>query len=145
MSNISTSVSSLALMTGSEVSAAIRSGDVSARDVTEACIRRIESVDPRLNAVVVPLFEQALQQADQLDFAQVHGTELGPLHGIPVTIKESIEIAGTPSTLGLTGRRQHRAAEDSFQVKRLKQAGAIVMGKTNISLLLKAYETDNPV
>lgn len=80
-----------------------------------------------------------------MDSAFARGENLGPLHGIPITVKESIEVAGTPSTLGLTERKAHRATSDAVQVARLKQAGAIVLGKTNVSLLLRAYETDNPV
>jgi fatty acid amide hydrolase len=123
----------------------VRSRELSAREVTEAFIHRIEQVNPRINAVVLPLFDEALKDADRLDRALALASLSGPLCGVPVTIKESIEIASTPSTLGLTERVCHRAAEDAVQVARLKQAGAIVLGKTNVSLLLRAYETDNPV
>ncbi|MBZ5551005.1 MAG: amidase [Acidobacteriia bacterium] len=118
---------------------------MSVRQVVESHLQRIEEVNPKLNAVVVPLFEQARKEADRLDSAYAHHEKLGPLHGIPITVKESIEIAGTPSTLGLTDRISHRATADAFQVTRLKQAGAVILGKTNVSLLLKAYEADNPV
>jgi len=120
-------------------------GSLSAREVTEHYIRRIEEVNAVLNAVVVPLFEQARNQADSLDLARMRGESLGPLHGVPITVKESVDIAGTPSTLGLTDRIAHRASADAFQVSRLRQAGAVILGKTNVSLLLKAYESDNPV
>ncbi len=130
---------------GSELLTLLKTGQLSACEVVESHIQRIEEVNPQINAVVVPLFEQARRDAERLDTAYARGEELGPLHGIPVTVKESIEMAGTPSTLGLTERISHRASHDAVQVARLKQAGAIVVGKTNVSLLLRAYETDNPV
>jgi fatty acid amide hydrolase len=123
----------------------IKAGELSVREVVESYLQQIGLVNHQLNAVVVPLFEQARKEADRLDTAYARRQELGPLHGLPITIKESIEVAGTPSTLGLTERISHRATADGVQVARLKQAGAVVLGKTNVSLLLKAYETDNPV
>ena len=135
----------LSQLDATELRELIRSGKVSAREVVESHIRWIEEVNPRLNAVVVPLFEQACKEAERLDQAYAKGEPLGPLHGIPITVKESIEVAGTASTLGLTERISHRATVDGFQVTRLRQAGAVILGKTNVSLLLKAYETNNPV
>ncbi|MGC2194265.1 MAG: amidase family protein [Terriglobales bacterium] len=132
-------------LSGKELAEFLKSGDLSVRQVVESHIQRIEEVNPKLNAVVVPLFEQACNEAKRLDSAHARRDQLGPLHGIPITVKESIEIAGTPSTLGLTDRISHRATADAFQVTRLKQAGAVILGKTNVSLLLKAYETNNPV
>ena len=128
-----------------ELVALLRTGQLSARETVKAYISRIEAVNPKINAVVVPLFDEALEQADRLDSARLNGEELGPMHGLPVSIKESIEIAGTPSTLGLTERATTRAIEDGYQVQQLKRAGAVVLCKTNVALLLKAYETDNPV
>jgi fatty acid amide hydrolase len=139
------SVHEITRLSGHEIVALLKAGQLSAREVVEAFICRIEKVNPKLNALVVPLFEQARRDAVKLDAAYARGEELGPLHGIPITVKESIEVAGTPSTLGLTERVSHRAAADAIQVTRLKQAGAVLLGKTNVSLLLKAYETDNPV
>jgi fatty acid amide hydrolase len=132
-------------LSGHEIVELLKVGELSAREVVEAHIRRIEEVNQKLNALVVPQFEQARRDAESLDSARARGEELGLLHGIPITVKESIEVAGTPSTLGLTERVSHRAVADAVQVTRLKQAGAVLLGKTNVSLLLRAYETDNPV
>lgn len=79
----------------------IASGGLSAREAVEAHIRRIETVNPRLNALVVPLFEQAMAQAAAADAGQARGETLGPLHGVPFTVKESFDVAGAPTTLGL--------------------------------------------
>jgi len=132
-------------LAGSELLTLLKTGRVSACEVVHSYIQGIEEVNPQLNAVIVPLFEQARTDAERLDSAYARGEEVGPLHGIPVTVKESIEVAGTPSTLGLTERISQRASRDAVQVQRLKQAGAVVLGKTNVSLLLRACETDNPV
>jgi fatty acid amide hydrolase len=96
----------------------IASGDLSAREVVEEHIHRIEDVNPRLNAVVVPLFDRALKEATAADAARVRGEPLGPLHGVPVTIKEQFLVAGTPNTAGLPSRASHRAASDGPLVQR---------------------------
>lgn len=128
-----------------EISERVASGELSVREITEEHIRRIEEANPRLNAVVVTLFDRALREADAADAAQAHGKPLGPLHGVPVTIKEQYLVAGTPTTVGLPSRASHRAASDGPLVGRLRQAGAIVLGKTNVSQLLIYHESDNPL
>ena len=132
-------------LSGQRVVEMLKAGELSAREVLDSYIRRITEINPALNALVVPLFAEARKTAALLDEAYRRRESLGPLHGLPITIKESIEVAGTPSTLGLTNRVRHRAGMDAPQVAALKKAGAVVVGKTNVSLLLRAYETDNPV
>src|SRR5579884_3481840 len=90
---------------------AIRRGELSAAEAIEAHIARIQEVNPRLNAIVVPLFDDARERARALD--QLPPQERGPLHGLPVTVKECYDVAGTPSTTGLTSRAQHRATADA--------------------------------
>jgi len=123
----------------------IRSGDFSAREVVEAHVRRIEAVNPGLNAVVLPLFERALAEADAADARRARGEGLGVLHGVPVTIKENFDVAGTPTTAGVVARRSHVALQDAAAVARLRDAGAIVVGKTNLAQLMLFVESDNPV
>lgn len=123
----------------------IRDGDVSAREVVEAHIRQVEAVNPLLNAIVVTLFEQAGAAAAKADEARRRGDLLGPLHGVPITIKEMFDVAGTPTTAGCTGRATHVATEDAPLVARLRQAGAIILGKTNVPLLGACHETTNPL
>lgn len=131
-------------LSATELARLVRAKKLSAREVVEAHIRRIEAVNPQLNAVVIPLFDEALTQAKAADEQQAQGKPLGPLHGVPVTIKEQYAVAGTQTTLGLqhmVGKKQ----SDGPLVTRLRQAGAIILGKTNISQTLFYYEADNPV
>jgi fatty acid amide hydrolase len=130
-------------LSASRLAQAMAAGELSAVDAVEAHIARIEAVNPRLNAVVVPLFEDARLRARQADKTPVD--ERGPLHGVPITVKECFDVEGTPSTAGLTSRKDHRAATDAPLVARLRQAGAIIVGKTNVSQLLMYVESDNPV
>src|SRR5260221_4998322 len=129
----------------SEIARRIRSGELTALDAVEAHIQRIEAVNPRLNAVVFPVFEQARVEARAADAAQARGEPLGPLHGVPITIKDQFAVAGTPTTWGLPKHANHRAEADGPLVRRLRQAGAIVLGKTNGPQLLYYAEADNPV
>jgi len=115
----------------------VATGAVSAAEVVNAYIGRIEDINPRLNALVVPLFDSARAAAAAVDTARARGRILGPLAGLPFTVKESFDVAGAPTTLGLQPRLQHRAAADAFYVARMRQAGAILLGKTN--------ENQNPV
>ena len=128
-----------------EIAEHVAAGELSAREAVEERVRRIEEANPRLNAMVVPLFDRALGEADAADAARSRGEPLGPLHGVPVTIKEHFLVADTPTTVGLPSRASHRAAGDGPLVGRLRQAGAIVLGKTNVSQLLIYHESDNPV
>lgn len=128
-----------------EIARRVARGDVSAEEVTRAYVARVVAVNPALNAVVVPLFDSALAEARQVDRARATGGILGPLAGVPVTVKECIDIAGTPSTLGLVPRARERRSRDAAVVTRLRAAGAVIVGKTNASQLLMFPETDNPV
>jgi fatty acid amide hydrolase len=128
-----------------ELAHAIADERWTALEVVEAHIARIEEVNARLNALVVPLFDEARRAARAADESQRRGRWLGPLHGVPVTIKESFHVAGTPSTIGLTSRRNEIIASDGVLVRQLRQAGAIILGKTNVPQLMIWHETTNPV
>src|SRR5512135_3574154 len=88
-------------MGATELAEAIRSGQVPSREVVEAHLRRIEEVNPAINAVPVVLGEQALEAAREADRAVASGGELPPLHGVPFTVKGNIDVAGTPTTHGI--------------------------------------------
>ena len=123
----------------------ISSGEWSSSQVTEAFICQLERINPHLNALVVPRFEEAREAAAQADQARDRGISLGPLHGLPVTIKECFHLAGSPTTLGLTARGQEVQEQDGLLVRRLKEAGAVVLGKTNVPQLMLWHESVNPV
>ncbi len=110
----------------------IADGELSATDAVAAHIERIERVDAHINAVVVRLFDEARAAAREADERQARGDALGPLHGVPITVKDMFDVAGTPTTAGLATRAGHRARHDAAAVARLKRAGAIVLGKTNV-------------
>src|SRR6185436_9023375 len=130
-----------------ELAARIARGEVRAADAVEAYVARLEAVNPRLNALVVPRFAQARAEARDVDRRRAAGEPLGPLAGVPVTIKESLALAGTPSSFGVDVApwKDQLAAEDELHVARLRAAGAIVLGKTNVGQLLFMVETDNPL
>jgi len=102
-------------------------------------------VNQQLNAVVVPLFDRARADADAADAQRSRGESLGPLHGIPVTVKENFDVARTPTTAGIVSRRSHAAVADAAAVRRLREAGAILLGKTNLAQLMLFVESDNPL
>lgn len=129
----------------SELAGLIARGDLSAVEVVEAHIARIEAVNPALNAVVVKCYDAARTEAREADARRTRGEALGPLHGVPVTIKESLGVAGTPSTFGLQSLAGNLATGDETHVARLRRAGAIVLGKTNVAQALFYFESDNPV
>jgi amidase len=110
----------------------IRAGAVSAREAVTSHLERLQAVNPRLNAVVRTLDEQALAEADAADQARRAGETFGSLHGLPVTTKVNSDQAGVPTDNGIPKYRDLIAAEDSPQVRSLRQAGAIVIGRTNV-------------
>jgi fatty acid amide hydrolase len=120
-------------------------GEISAEAAVAASIARIRAVDPVLRAVVAPRFEAALEEARALDRRRRDGAPPGRLHGLPVVLKESLDLAGTASTYGIPGRRDHRAENDEPHVARWRAAGAVIVAKTNVSQLLFSFECDNPL
>jgi len=122
---------------------AMREKKVSAKEVVEAHLRRIEAVNPALNAVVYTVSERALDEAQAADQALARGEIKGPLHGVPMTIKDSLDTAGVVSTGGTKGRADFVPEHDATVVARLRAAGAILLGKTNTPELTLAGETDN--
>ena len=140
---MTTSASAITDLCATDLARAIAAGELTAVDAVDAHIARIEAVNPELNAVVVPLFEDARERAQRAD-RQPAG-DRGALHGLPVTVKECFDVAGTPSTVGVTARKGHVAMGDARLVARLREAGAIILGKTNVAQLLMYVESDNPV
>jgi amidase len=118
---------------------------VTAQTVVEAHLSRIAAVNPQLNAVVQLAAEQALAQAHAADAHLARGQLHGPLHGVPFTVKDWIETAGLICTGGDENYRQYVPAQDATVVARLRQAGAILLGKTNVMVTNPVYgRTNNP-
>jgi len=125
------------------LAAAIRSRQISSTELLDALLVRIDAVNPRLNAVVQLDRDGARRAARAAD--RVPRTARGPLHGVPITIKDSFDTAGIISTGGTWGRRQYVPAADATIVNRLRKAGAIILGKTNTPELTAGAETNNQV
>lgn len=119
-------------MGATELAEAIRSRHASSQEVIESHLRRIEACNPSVNAVVVVLADEALDAARAADRAVVDGVELPPLHGVPFTVKENLDVTGTPTTQGLAAFADAYPAQDAPAVERLRAAGAIPIGRTNM-------------
>jgi len=132
-------------LSAAELAEQTRSGRLSAKDVIEAYLTRINEVNPELNAIVIPLFDEARARAKELDEAYGRGDAPGPLHGVPVTIKEQFRVRGTQITLGAKSKIGNVYDTEGPLVRALRQAGAIILGKTNILQTLSGWESDNRV
>jgi amidase len=119
-------------MSATELAEAIRTGQASSVEVVEAHLRRIEAVNPSINAVVIVLGEQALHAAKAADRAVAAGGDVPPWHGVPFTIKDNIDVAGTPTTQGFKALAHAYPTRDAPVVERMKAAGAIPIGRTNL-------------
>lgn len=128
-----------------QIAQAIREKKASALEVVEAHLKRIEEVNPRLNAVVQLCADRARAEAREADAALARGEDKGPLHGVPMTLKDSLDTEGVVTTGGTKGRASFVPQEDATLVARLRSAGAILLGKTNTPELTLAGETNNLV
>jgi amidase len=127
------------------LASAIRSKEVSSVEVVQAFLDRIEAVNAKINAVVALAGDEALDAARQADAQLSRGEVTGPLHGVPMTIKDSIDTVGTITTYGTKGKSTFVPPKDASVVARLKSSGAILMGKTNTPEFTLSYETSNDV
>ncbi|HEX2183043.1 MAG TPA: amidase family protein, partial [Rubrobacteraceae bacterium] len=110
--------------------------ELSSRELTEMLLARIEAANPALNAVVESRRAAALQEALAADEATARGEEVGPLHGVPITIKDTFNVAGLHTTWGNPAFKEFVADSDATVARRLKEAGAIIVGKTNVAFML---------
>ena len=127
-----------------ELLSLMRAREVSPVEVVEAHLRRIDQINPSINAIVT-LADDAIDRAREADAALSAGKAVGALHGLPLTIKDTIDTAGLRTTSGSRLRAKHVPDSDAPVVTRLKSAGAIILGKTNTPEMAIPYETDNPV
>lgn len=134
-----------AFLSATELAQRIQRKQISAVELTRYFIQRIEQFDTALNAVVVRDFERALDAAKASDQSLAKGHRLGPLHGVPMTVKETFDVSGLPTTWGVPEQRDHLAGEDATVVERLKAAGAHIIGKTNVPLRLGDWQSYNDI
>lgn len=123
----------------------IATGEVSSVEVVEAFLAQIAKHNQRINAVVTLDAEGALARAAQADAALARGERWGPLHGVPITVKDAFATAGMRTTAGYAPLRDYVPAEDATAVARLKGAGAVLLGKTNLPVLSGDYQSVNPI
>lgn len=131
--------------TATEVAAATTSGALSCVEVTRAVLDRQDAVNPALNAVTLGLHESALARAAALDAARAAGEPLGPLHGVPVTVKDNVDVAGQRTPNGLPALAGNVATDDSPVTRNLLAAGAVIVGRTNTPEVSMRPTTTNPL
>jgi Asp-tRNA(Asn)/Glu-tRNA(Gln) amidotransferase A subunit family amidase len=131
--------------TAGAMAAALRAGEIGPVELLERHIERIEHLDRDLNAIVVSRFAEARAEARSADAELASGRGGAPLRGVPFTVKESIDVAGMPTTAGLVEQAGNVATEDAPAVAAMRAAGAILIGKTNVAEALLFYDSRNPL
>jgi amidase len=126
-----------------QLAAATRSGAVSAREAVAATLDRVHAVNPTLNAIVDVMADEALAAADAADAARLRGDALGPLHGVPVTVKVNVDTRGRATTNGVVAFKDTVATDDSPVVANLRKAGAVIIGRTNTPAFSVRWFTEN--
>ncbi|SDN98729.1 amidase [Klenkia soli] len=116
---------------------------ITSREAVTSCLERIEAVNPVLNALVEVSAEEALASADVADQMVAHGRHLGPLHGVPVSIKDNTDEVGHPNTGGVVAHADHVATTDAASTAALRRAGAVLVGRSNVPAFSFRWVTDN--
>ena len=125
-----------------DLTRAIRAREISSREAVESCLARVEAVNPRINAIVDLMADEALDAAQRADVAVRSGGELGALHGVPVTLKINVDVAGRPTTNGVVAFKDKIPTEESPPVIQWRRAGAVFLGRTNVPAFSTRYFTD---
>lgn len=133
----------LGFRSATDLCADLAAGTLSSVDLLDHFRRRGERLNGRINAVIATNFEAASQRARECDEASTRGECLGPLHGLPITIKDSFQVVGMPTTSGVPELADFRPAENAVAVQRLVDAGAVVFGKTNLPFMATGFESYN--
>jgi fatty acid amide hydrolase len=135
----------LTSMSATELHALLVRREVSAEEVARAHLDRIITIDGKVGAFVAVLRGEALEQARQIDEARAASQDVGPLAGLPVTVKENLDFEGRAPTMGIVARKGKVARRDAGIVRALRRAGAVILGQTNVPQLLLSHETRNPL
>ncbi|MCR9278608.1 MAG: amidase [Pseudomonadaceae bacterium] len=137
--------SDLAMASASELTAAMDNGSVSSVELLDLYLERVDEFNADINAIIFEDRDGARAQAAEADEARRAGKKLGSLHGLPMTVKESYDVTGMPSTWGATDLRDNIASEDALSITRLRDQGAVIFGKTNVPLMLADFQSYNDV
>ena len=129
--------------TASELTRMIREKEITSGDLLDRYIQRYEQLNPKLNAIIATDFDNARKSAEKADQAISAGENWGPLHGLPMTIKDNIEVVGMPCTAGSKDLAFHRPTKNAPLVQKLVDAGAIIFGKTNLPIFGGDFQTYN--
>jgi amidase len=140
-----TRVEDLPFSSAVDTAQAIRRGDFSSLELTELMFKRIDAINPRINAVVTLMREEALARAKEADAARSKGTFFGPLHGVPITVKDAFDVRGVRTTFGNPAFKDHIPTRDSAAIERLRRAGAILLGMTNVPFMLADVQSYNDI
>ena len=130
-------------MTIEEFARRLRAREVTALEITDACLQRIEELQPSLNAFIRVMADEARRDADTADRELAAGRDRGPLHGVPIGVKDIIDIEGIPTTAASRVREGHVARSDAPVITRLRDAGAVIIGKTNLDEFAFGTTSDN--
>ena len=135
----------LAFEGATQLARRIKARDVGCVELLQMYFDRVDAFNADLNAVIVQMRDQAMVRAEAADAALANGEDWGPLHGVPMTTKESYDITGTPTTWGVPEQKDNIATKDALAVSRLKAAGAVIFGKTNVPLMLSDFQSYNEI
>jgi len=128
-----------------EVASMILEKKISSYELTKMMLARIESIEPKINAINVLLADQALEKAREADNQLAKGNILGPLHGVPITIKDTFRIKDVLTTVGNPALAHYKPDYDAVSVARLKSAGAVILGNTNVPYMLDDHQSNNEI
>lgn len=138
-------MSELAFLSATELAKKIKAREISSEELLGHYLERVDRYNCDINAIVVEIRDQALTRAQEADKALASGEYWGPLHGLPMTCKESYDVSGTPTTRGSPTLKDNVAEIDALAIKRLKAAGAVFFGKTNVPLALADFQSYNDI
>ena len=138
-------MSEIAFKPAVELAQMIKQKDMSSQELLELYLDRVRQYNPQLNAIIVQDEARARVRAREADEALARGDDWGPLHGVPMTCKESYDVEGLPTTFGIPDYKDNIATSDALSIQRLKAAGAVVFGKTNVPLQLADFQSYNDI
>ena len=138
-------MSEIAFASATELAARIQRKEISSAELLALYFERVDRLNPALNAIIVQRRDEAMARAEAADAALARGERWGPLHGVPMTVKESYDVAGTPTTWGAPHLKDNIAPKDALSISRLKDAGVVIFGKTNVPLMLSDFQSYNDV